>query len=167
MGFLRDFAASRGGDASPRRQAVLRATAGKTTRVAPIIADLLSWLRRCGFDLEADAMERERDRCPKIGRRGVRKKADLPAVREAVVARVQERIATIQQALAGSEESDTKPRKGKGRRPTVNMQMMATIQEKPEAMGWNSPQWAKELALWENYSRGAKSGAAACGMLRQ
>ena len=45
--------------------------------------------------------------------------------------------------LPDDEAEPTKPTGGK--RATVNERMAGTIMENPEAMGWNSPQWAKHL----------------------
>ena len=47
--------------------------------------------------------------------------------------------------LAGEHPEPGKPTGDKPKPATVNERMAGTVMENPEAMGWNSPQWAKHL----------------------
>ena len=52
-------------------------------------------------------------------------------------------IPTGGEPAQGDDESE--PTKPTGKRATVNERMVGTIMANPEAMGWNSAQWAKHL----------------------
>jgi len=53
--------------------------------------------------------------------------------------------ATIEAGNAAQGDDEAEPIKPTGKPATVNERMAGTIMENPEAMGWNSAQWAKHL----------------------
>ncbi len=71
-----------------------------------VLTKLVSRLRLCGFDLEAEGIASDVQATPKIGRRGCRNHSDLMQLRRAVVDRVRKRIVAIRNVTE-------KPRKRK------------------------------------------------------
>ncbi|MDA1326297.1 MAG: hypothetical protein O3C34_16325 [Proteobacteria bacterium] len=68
-----------------------------------------------------------------------------PVVRDLRDALEQSRIEARNAAEGGAVAKGIKPAGQQKSPATVNERMAGTIMEKPEAMGWNSPQWAKFL----------------------
>ena len=66
-----------------------------------ILTKLVSRLRLCGFDLEAEGIASDVQAAPKIGRQGCRNHRDLLQIRQQVVDRVRKRIVAIRKVMAG------------------------------------------------------------------
>lgn len=73
-----------------------------------ILTTLVSRLRLCGFDLEADGIASEVQATPKIGRRGCRNPRDLRQLRQRVVDRVRKRIVAIRKVVADNPSGGQK-----------------------------------------------------------
>jgi len=65
-----------------------------------ILTTLVSRLRLCGFDLEAEGIASDVQAAPKIGRQGCRNHRDLMQLRQQVVDRVRKRIVAIRKVMA-------------------------------------------------------------------
>ncbi len=84
-----------------------------------ILTTLVSRLRLCGFDLEAEGIASDVQATPKIGRQGCRNHRDLMQLRQQVVDRVRKRIVAIGKVMAdeamhagsgmGWQEAQTRP----------------------------------------------------------
>lgn len=70
-----------------------------------ILTRLISRLRLCGFDLEAEGIASDVQASPKIGRQGCRNHRDLMQLRQQVVDRVRKRIVAIRKVMAALEST--------------------------------------------------------------
>lgn len=75
-----------------------------------ILSKLVSRLRLCGLDLEADGIADEIKETPRIGRKGCRSRRELLQLRQQVVDRVQKRIIAIREVfVANPSKTSSKP----------------------------------------------------------
>ncbi len=64
---------------------------------------------------------------------------------EKIMAEAESKIANIGSQVGDDGAEPTRPTRPTGKPATVNERMAGTIMATPEAMGWNSAQWAKHL----------------------
>ena len=122
-----------------------------------ILTTLVSRLRLCGFDLEAEGIASDVQAAPKIGRKGCRNHRDLMQLRQQVVDRVRKRIVAIRKVMAD------KPQRPKRRRRKADAKKLTPKQaEAVEAYAYfngDIPKAAKRCGISPRAMRDRLEGA--------